>query len=202
VLARFAATAFTFVLASSPASAQVILSFGAGGIVPWEGDGGYSIVGSVGSTAFSEHTRFDLEFEYRSQDLKVDLTDLDPGTGVVKLPVDTYDLRAVFRFVFNPGGLSPYLGFGAGLKLISLDDRALKSAAGVPDSFLSTRSYGVSGGLLGLFGVEFPFVSDTLAVFVEARADYAWEFTDGVSAVLNNGHAGAFSGMGGLRLTF
>lgn len=202
MLARFAATAFAFVLASSPADADKILSFGAGGVVPWEGDGGYSIVGSIGYTPFSEHTRLALEFEYRSQDIKIDLRDLDPSAGVVKLPVDTYDLRAVFRFVFNPGGLSPYLGFGGGLKLISLDDRALKSAAGVPDSFLSTKSYGVSGGLLGLLGLEFPFVAGTLAVFVEARADYAWEFTDGVGAVLNNGHAGAFTGMGGLRLTF
>ena len=124
------------------------------------------------------------------------------ATSVLKLPVDTYDLRAVFRFVFNPGGLNPYLGFGAGLKLISLDDRALKRAAGVPDSLASTKSYGVSGGLLGLLGLEFPVIGDSFMIFAEARADYAWEFTDGVSGILNNGHAGAFTGMGGLRLVF
>ena len=39
-------------------------------------------------------------------------------------------------------------------------------------------------------------------IFAEARADDAWEFTDGVSNLLSNGHAGAFVGMGGLRLVF
>lgn len=201
-LARFAAAAIpvAMLLAPAPAVADKILSVGAGGVVPWEGDGGYSILGSLGFTPFSEYTRLALEFEYRNQDVKV-----GSGSDPIKLPVDTYDLRAVFRFVFNPGGFTPYLGFGAGLKLISVDDRALKrafSSPPLPDSITSTKSYGVSGGLLGLLGLEFPLITDRLAIFAEARFDYAWEFTDGVSGLLNNGHAGAFVGAGGLRLTF
>ena len=199
MLAGIAAAA----LASSPAASDTILSAGAGGLVPWEGDGGYSIVGSVGFNPFSQVTRLAVEFEYRDQDAKIDLT--ASGFGVIKMPVDTYDLRAVFRLVFNPGGLAPYLGIGAGLKLIVVDDSDLKKVFDIPDlpsEFTSTKSYGVSGGLIGLVGVELPLVKDRFAIFLEARADYSWEFTDGVSALLDNDHLGAFTGMGGLRFMF
>jgi len=188
----------TATLTSNPASSGLIFSAGAGGVSPWEGDGGYSIAASLGNTVFSEHTRLALEFEYRNTEATVDLEGLDP----VKLPVHTYDLRGLFRFVVNPGGFTPYLGFGGGLKLIAVNDSALKEQIGLPGSLSSTNSYGVSGTLMALLGLEMPLFTDNLAIFVEARGDYAWEFTDGVTELLNNGHAGAFTGMGGLRLSF
>ena len=186
-------------LASGPAAADLILSAGAGGVSPWKGDGGYSIMGSVGFNPISEKTRLALEFEYRGSEVAVDLADPDPP---LILPVDAYDLRLLFRIVFMPGSLTPYLGFGGGFKLIAVDDRELKVKVGVPADIASTRSYGVFGGLMGLLGVELPLIRDHLAIFVEARADYAWEFTNGVSSLLDNGHAGAFTGLAGLRLTF
>ena len=187
-------------LAPCSASADLILSAGAGGVVPWEGSGNYSAMGSIGFNPFSDYSRLVFEFEYRSQDTTVDLR--GSGFGVIKLPLDTYDLRAIFQFVFNPGGLTPYVGLGGGFKLIALDDRGLKVAIGLPPSIAATKSYGVAGGILGLVGFEFPIVGPSLALYVEARADYNWELTDGTGAAVDNDNLGAFVGMGGLRFSF
>ena len=180
-------------LASSPAAADLILSAAAGGVSPWRGDGGYSIMGSIGYNPFSERSRLALEFEYRGGEVAVDLGD------PISLPVDAYDLRLVFRMVFRPGSLTPYLGFGGRFKVVSVDDRELKKI--ILPGFASTKSYGVFGGLMGLVGVELPLVRGRLAIFIEARGDYAWEFTAGVNSFLDNAHAGAFTGTAGLRLT-
>lgn len=194
------ALALASALTPSSAAADVIFSAGAGGVVPWEGSGNYSVMGSVGFNPFTDYTRLALEFEYRNQDTAINL--ISSGFGIIELPMDTYDLRAVFRLVLFPGHFTPYVGIGGGFKLIAVDDRGLKYAIGLPPSIASTKSYGVAGGLLGLVGAELPLLGRSLSLFVEARADYNWELTDGATASIENGNLGAFVGMGGLRFSY
>jgi len=186
--------------AVAPATADVIISAGAGVSVPYDGDIGYSVLGSIGSTIFSDYTRLEAEFEYREVDRTVDLS--SAGLGRVDLPIRNYDLRGIFRFVFRPDSWSPYVGVGAGIKLLSVDDRALKRALGLPSQLANSKTYGVSFGLLGLLGIEVPLFSEHFKLFGEARADYSWEMTDGVGSVVGDTNAGAFSAVGGLRYMF
>ena len=83
-------------LASTSASADVIFSAGAGGVVPWEGSGNYSVMGSIGFNPFSDFTRLAFEFEYRNQDTAVDLR--GAGFGIVEeMSVDGVDVPIADR---------------------------------------------------------------------------------------------------------
>jgi hypothetical protein len=200
-------TAVSTGLVAWGASADTFFSAGAGANVPWEGDTGYSVMGSVGTTLFTDFVRLAGEFEYRNSETQLDLSSVSPGLGTIGMSVKTYDLRAIARWVVFPHSITPYVGFGAGFKLVAADDRELKQALAdalsIPISTLGeTQSYGVSAGFLGLAGLEVPLFNEHFALYAEIRADYTWELTDGVSRVLDNDNLGSFTGMGGVRLRF
>ena len=200
-------TALSTGLVAWGASAETFFSAGAGANVPWEGDTGYSLTGSLGTTLFTDTARLAGEFEFRDSETPLDLSSISPGLGTIGMSVKTYDLRAIARWVVFPHSITPYVGIGAGFKLVAADDRELKQALAdalsIPISTLGdTQSYGVSAGFLGLAGLEVPLFNEHFALYAEIRADYTWELTDGVSRVLDNDNLGSFTGMGGVRLRF
>ena len=195
------AVALLFLGVNSASSAETYVAVGGGALVPWEGDTGYSLVGELGTTVFTKHIRLNLEFEYEKYDVDVGLSGYSLPDA--SLHVRNYDLRTVVRFVFFPKSLSPYVGVGAGINLIEIDDRDIKTALGIPALTGSNpKSYGFSFGLVALAGVEAPVFTNRLRLYAEARTSVDWELSDPVVSTLTNANFGNFTAMAGLRVFF
>lgn len=187
---RFAGLLFALVL-PGVAGAQMHLGVGAGALEPWEGDTGYSVVGQLMGSAFSDHFRLGVEFEYQSYDTEI--------LGLTDIEVDSYDLRALVQLVLFPKKISPYIGIAYGFNLIEVDDDRLDDAFGAAGVDVETFGFGTGG--VGFLGLRVP-LGEHLALFAEGRAGIATELTDAFDDEFEPKNLSGYSGMAGVQLSF
>jgi hypothetical protein len=197
--AALAAIALGF-LAASPAAAETYVGASGGAMVPYEGGVGWTLVGEIGTDWASKWFRLGAEFVFSDLDQPANLTWV--GLPSVTVEMRTYEINFIGRYVLFPGHITPYVGAGGGFILVDVNDSALQRALGVPLIFQTGSSTGIGGGLLGLVGLEIPLFSKAINVYVEARADYYWEFTDNLKPLIDEKNYSGFSGIGGLRVRF
>lgn len=172
-----------------PAQADLHISGGVGGLVPWRGEVGHSSIGQVLGSIFSERLRIGGEVEYSSY--QTDTVGLDD------VGVTSYNGRAIVQFVPFPTTLSPYLGLGAGLNVVELDDDRLDRV----HSSVDKKAIGVGIGGIGFAGVHVP-LGTRLSLFGEARAGVSFNANDELDQALGSDRLGGFSGMAGMRVSF
>ncbi|MCG8588471.1 MAG: porin family protein [Proteobacteria bacterium] len=175
------------------AAADLHLGAGAGGVVPWDSDAdpGYSLLGQISGGGFGDRLRIGGELEYREYEVEL--------LGVDDVSVDTYDLRLTLQFVFFPETLSPYVGAGAGLTLIDLDDKRVED--GLAAAGVDVEAFGVAAGAIAFAGVQLPLGS-VFSLWTEARTSIAFDVTGDGNEDLNPSDLGAFTGAAGVRLSF
>ena len=168
------------------------LSVGSGVFLPWDGNRGFNVSGTLHVGLGSDRFWVGGEFEYRHFEAEFK-QDFRPDTN-------SFALR--FQFQYHPfpaAVLSPYVGIAVGAVLHKVDDN--HSSLDPTDKLRSD----VSGGLtmLGLAGVEvaIPFV-DRLHVFGEARLGNTSDLWKRKGGNYQIDQADGFTGMGGLRVRF
>jgi hypothetical protein len=186
-------------------SASADLYYGAGGglSVPYDGQVGWSVVGEIGGDIFSKHFRLGGDFQFIDQQRELDLRGV--GFGRYDVALRSYEIRALFRFMFNPGKLTPYVGGGGGVSIIDFNHPGLTSelsGLGVPDVLISDSTVGIGAGLLVLAGIEWPIMTKAVNLYGEARAGYTWEVTDNLKGLLTNGSFSGFQAIFGLRMRY
>lgn len=172
-----------------PAQADLHITGGVGGLVPWRGEVGYSSIGQVLGSIFSERLRIGGEVEYRSYQTT--------SVGADDLGVTSYDGRAIVQIVPFPATISPYIGLGAGLNVVELDDDRLNRVHSATDK----KAIGVGIGGIGFAGVHVP-MGHRVSLFGEARAGVAFDANDQLDQALGSKRLGGFSGMAGMRVSF
>lgn len=144
---------------------KVVAGAGGGYFVPWQGDGGHASTAHVFAASPSGHFRVGGEFLYRSYETRI--FDVD---GV---DTDTYEVNFVLHYLFNPGGISPYVGFNTGLQLNKIRRTEVESEGQVRVA----DDAGVGWGLAAIAGVELP-LGDHFALYGEVRAGVAEQVTE------------------------
>lgn len=191
-LIAFAGAAFALSLAQpGVAGAQLHVGAAAGALRPWEGDTGYSLLGQLMGSAFEDHFRIGLEFEYQDYETEI--------LGLEDIQVNVYNVRGVAALVLFPETVSPYLGVAYGLNVIEIDDRRIDDAFGAAG--VDVDPIGVGTGGVGFVGIQLP-IGEHLAVFAEGRAAIATELTDAFDDLVDPESLGGYSGLAGLRLRF
>lgn len=173
------------------AGAEMHLAVGAGALKPWEGDTGYSAVGQLTGSVFSDRLRLGIEFEYQDFDTEI--------LGVKDIDVNSYSLRAVAKLVLFPKKISPYAGVAYGLDLIQVDDERVDDAFGAIG--VDVHTFGLGTGGLAFLGLQLP-VGEHFALFAEARAAIATELTDSFDDQFEPKNLSGYSGMAGVQLSF
>jgi hypothetical protein len=173
------------------ASAPVHLSLGSGVFVPWDGDTGYNVSGTVHVALGSNRFWLGGEFEYRRFDADVK-QDFRP----------TYNSFALrFNFQYHPFPdfvLSPYVGIAVGAVLNKVDDN--HSRVDPSDKLRSDLSGGLT--LLGLAGVEVPLFTQQLQLFAEVRLGNTSDLWKRKGGNYQIDQIDGFTGMGGVRFRF
>lgn len=145
---------------------KAVVGAGAGYFVPWQGDGGHASTAHLLAESPGGHVRVGGEFLYRSYETRIfDVSGVD---------TDTYEVSFLFHYLFNPGGLTPYVGFDTGLQVNKIRKTEVQASSAVR----VTDDIGVGWGLAAIAGVELP-LGDHFALYGEARAGIALQETDG-----------------------
>lgn len=173
------------------AAAEMHLGAGVGALEPWRGDTGYSVVGQLMGSAFSDHVRLGVEFEYQSYETEI--------LGLAGIDVNSYSLRGVAQFVLLPEKISPYLGIAYGFNLIEVDDDRVDAAFAA--SGVDVDAFGVGTGGLLFLGLQVP-LAEHFALFAEGRAGIATELTDAFDHQVKSKNLSGYTGMAGVRLSF
>jgi len=176
-----------FSLAALPgqALADRYVGLAGGAAIPYKGALGWNVLAEIGGHMWgSKHFLGGAEFEFKRQD--ADAT----ASGAPDVPVDLYNARLLWRFVFAPKRLTPYFGAGGGLGAINAKATATESS-----------ELGLSANVVAIGGVNWPVMKDRMSLFGEARFGYTWDLTGDFSHVRRQGFDG-FSGMGGIRFRF
>ncbi len=142
------------------------LGLAGGYFVPWQGNGGYAVTGHGLVSSPTGRIRFGGEVLYRSYESRIfDVNDVD---------VDTYEINFVFHYLFNPSGISPYVGGVTGFQINKIRKTEVQGQG--PPFRRVTDDVGVGWGLAVLAGLEIP-ISDHLALYGEARVGLAYQQT-------------------------
>jgi hypothetical protein len=174
------------VTVAASARADRYIGVGGGVAIPYDGKVGWSVNAETGRSMFgSKYLRGSTEFEFRRQEAATSDTSL--GYDV---PLDEYHLRLMGRFVFAPGGFTPYIGGGGGLSLLH--------AGATP---IVGSEIGLGVGLVALAGIEMPIIGPHVVLYGETRFGYTWDLTGDFSHLTSGGFDG-FTGVGGLRFWF
>jgi len=202
-LSALLGTVLIVLAVAAPASAELYYGGGGGLSVPYDGQVGWSVVGEIGGDVFSDHFRLGGDFQFIDQQRELDLR--GAGFGRYDVALRSYEIRALVRFMFNPGKLTPYIGGGGGVSIIDFDHPGLTSdlgGLGVPDFLISDSTVGIGAGLLFLVGIEWPVMTKAMNLYAEGRAGYTWEVTDNLNGLLNNGNYSGFQAIFGLRMRY
>lgn len=184
-------------LGAGRASADGYFGMAGGAIVPYSGSTGWTVLMEMGTDWTSQHVRVGGELVFADMDRNINLAAIGGGVAVVNMR--TYEARFVTRYVMFPGKITPYVGVGAGLIVVDLDDNGLRQAVGVPGLVRSSGQVGFGGGVDGHIGLEIPLFSKNLNLFGEGRAKYNWEFTNNLSPVAGPDNYNGFSAVMGIR---
>ncbi len=144
---------------------KAVVGVGGGYFVPWQGNGGHASTAHALAESPGGHFRLGGEFLYRSYETRFfDVNDVD---------TDTYEVNFVLHYLFNPGGISPYLGFNTGLQVNKIRKTEVQDRGRVRVS----DDLGVGWGFAAIAGLEIP-LGDHFAFYGEARAGVAFQETD------------------------
>ncbi len=144
---------------------KAVVGAGGGYFVPWQGNGGHASTIHVLARSPGGHFRVGGEFLYRSYETRFfDVNDVD---------IDTYEVNFVAHYLFNPGGISPYLGLNTGLQVNKIRKTEVQDQRLVRIS----DDLGVGWGVAAIAGLEVP-LGDHVAFSGEVRATLAEQDTD------------------------
>lgn len=144
---------------------KVVVGAGGGYFIPWQGNGGRALTANLFGESPGGSVRVGGEFLYRSYETRFfDVNDVD---------TDTYEVNFVVHYIFNPGGVSPYLGFNTGLQVNKIRKTEVQDQRPVR----VTDDLGVGWGFAVIAGLEIP-LGDQLSLYGEARAGVAGQGTD------------------------
>ncbi len=145
---------------------KAVVGVGGGYFVPWQGNGGHASTVHVLAASPGGHFRVGGEFLYRSYETRIfDVNDVD---------IDTYEVNVALHYLFNPGGISPYLGLSTGLLVNKIRKTEVQDRR--PEIRVS-EDVGVGWGVAAIAGLEIP-LSDHFAFYGEVRAGVAGQDTD------------------------
>lgn len=137
----------------------------AGYFVPWQGNGGYAVTGHVLVSSPTGVVRLGGEVLYRSYESRIfDVNDVD---------LDTYEVNFVFHYVFNPDGITPYVGLVTGFQINKLRKTEVQDQRPEVDV---TDDTGAGWGMAAVAGIEIP-LNEHFVLYGEARAGLAYQQT-------------------------
>jgi len=143
----------------------IALGAAAGYFLPWQGNGGYAFTGNLLVSSPTGKVRLGAEMLYRSYETRIfDVNDVD---------VDSYEVNFVFHYLFNPKGVTPYLGFVTGFQVNKLRKTEVQDER---PGIKVTDDVGAGWGLAAVLGLEVP-LGDHFALYGEARAGIAYQQT-------------------------
>lgn len=143
----------------------VHLGAGAGYFVPWQGEGGHAVTGQVLVSSPSGHFRLGGEVLWRSYESRIfEVSDVD---------VDSYEVNFVFHYLFNPEGVSPYLGGVIGFNINKIRKTEVEGDRPLVDVKDDT---GAGFGTALVAGLDIP-IGDHFTLYGEARLGIAYQQT-------------------------
>jgi hypothetical protein len=185
---RFMASAAAVLLLPSVGQAELTVGAQGGVFDPWDGDTGYAVAGHVLASLGEGHFRIGGEFEFRDYSSEF--------FGVSDVDVQSYHLRALAHYGFNPDGINPYAGLGLGIAVNVVDTDAIEAANPSLDVF---EDVGFGIGAVGILGIEIP-LGGLVSLYGEGRASVDVQLTDSDDVDVEN--LGGLSGLGGVRIRF
>jgi len=179
-------------LIERPACAGLVLTGAGGWFEPWDGSGGFSVLGqALASLAHDGRFRVGGEFEYHRYETEL--------FGASDIRMETFALRGIFNYVLLPSApVRPYVGAGLGTEFQHIDSHEIEKQKGDD----KVQSFGSGLSILGILGVEVP-LGQHLSVFAEGRLGYSMLVT-----IFKDTHdpaveyTGGAHGLGGLRIRF